>query len=120
MVFPSTAFNCFLATNVGDEGGFAPNIDSIYECLELIMDAISQAGHSDRVKIGLDVAASGIEMAELLTIFSLEFYRDGYYDLDFKSSKPESEHQKLSSSQMASLYLDLIAKYPSIFLDIAE
>lgn len=59
----------FLATNVGDEGGFAPNINSIYECLELIMEAISQAGHSGLVKIGLDVAASGIEMAVFFTSF---------------------------------------------------
>uniref|UniRef100_A0A4W4DSB6 phosphopyruvate hydratase n=1 Tax=Electrophorus electricus TaxID=8005 RepID=A0A4W4DSB6_ELEEL len=60
------------ATNVGDEGGFAPNIVENSEALELIKTAIDQAGFTDKVVIGMDVAAS-------------EFYRDGKYDLDFKS-----------------------------------
>lgn len=47
------------AINVGDEGGFAPNIQSVYECLDLIMEALAAAGYAAVVKIGLDVAASG-------------------------------------------------------------
>ncbi|KAJ8372531.1 hypothetical protein AAFF_G00281820 [Aldrovandia affinis] len=60
------------ATNVGDEGGFAPNILENNEALELLSSAIEKAGYTDKIIIGMDVAAS-------------EFYRDGKYDLDFKS-----------------------------------
>ena len=61
------------ATNVGDEGGFAPNIQSNKEGLELLMEAIEQAGYLNKVKLGMDVAAS-------------EFKVKGQdaYDLDFK------------------------------------
>ncbi|CAB1330307.1 unnamed protein product [Coregonus sp. 'balchen'] len=60
------------ATNVGDEGGFAPNILENKEALELLKEAIGKAGYTDKIVIGMDVAAS-------------EFYKDGKYDLDFKS-----------------------------------
>ena len=60
------------ATNVGDEGGFAPNIQSNKEGVELLMSAIEKAGYLDQVKVGMDVASS-----EFLT-------KDGKYDLDFK------------------------------------
>ena len=49
----------FLAVNVGDEGGFAPNLGSIVETLDLIMDAFKESGHLERMAIALDVAASG-------------------------------------------------------------
>lgn len=52
------------ATAVGDEGGFAPNIQNNKEALELINDAIAKAGYTGRIEIGMDVAAS-------------EFYKDG-------------------------------------------
>ena len=48
------------AINVGDEGGFAPDLSSVEECLDLIVDAIAKTGYEGRVKIGLDVAASGM------------------------------------------------------------
>lgn len=60
-----------IACNVGDEGGFAPNVSGAEESLDLLTEAISQAGYTGKVQIGLDVASS-------------EFYRDGKYDLDFK------------------------------------
>lgn len=47
------------ATNVGDEGGFAPNIADPRECLELLTEAIAAAGHTGKISIALDVAASG-------------------------------------------------------------
>ncbi|CAG8830539.1 25319_t:CDS:1, partial [Gigaspora rosea] len=50
-------------TNVGDEGGFAPNIQDNKEGLELLKEAIKKAGYTDKVKIAMDVAAS-------------EFYKD--------------------------------------------
>lgn len=61
------------ATNVGDEGGFAPNIQANEEGLQLCMTAIEKAGHKGKVFLGMDVAAS-------------EFYtKDHKYDLDFKT-----------------------------------
>ncbi|CAB1335863.1 unnamed protein product, partial [Coregonus sp. 'balchen'] len=60
------------ATNVGDEGGFAPNILENKEALELLKEAIGKAGYTEKIVIGMDVAAS-------------EFYKDGKYDLDFNS-----------------------------------
>ena len=59
------------ATAVGDEGGFAPNIQDNKEALDLLNTSIALAGYTAKVQIGMDVAAS-------------EFYKDGKYDLDFK------------------------------------
>jgi len=63
------------ATNVGDEGGFAPNIQDNTEALNLLIEAIQKAGHTGKVQIGMDVAAS-------------EFYKseESKYDLDFKTA----------------------------------
>ena len=63
------------ACNVGDEGGFAPNIQDNMEGLELLKTAIEKAGYTGKVVIGTDVAAS-------------EFYENGKYNLDFKSKEP--------------------------------
>lgn len=67
------------ATNVGDEGGFAPNILENSEALELVKEAIDKAGYTEKIVIGMDVAAS-------------EFHRDGKYDLDFKSPADPSRY----------------------------
>jgi len=64
------------ATNVGDEGGFAPNIQDNEEGLNLLMEAIKKAGHEGKVMLGMDVAASE---------FFLE--KEKIYDLDFKTEK---------------------------------
>lgn len=64
------------ATNVGDEGGFAPSIQDPNEALQLLEDAIKKAGHTGKVDIGMDVAAS-------------EFFDSGKYDLDFKNPKKD-------------------------------
>merc|ERR1712117_788651 len=60
------------ATAVGDEGGFAPNFQNNAEAIKLCEDAIAKAGYTGKIKIGMDVAAS-------------EFFKDGKYDLDFKT-----------------------------------
>ena len=74
------------ATNVGDEGGFAPNVKSADEALDLLMEAISKAGHEGLVKIGIDPASS-------------EFFKDGKYDLDFKSrTRTRASTSRASSS----------------------
>ncbi|KAJ3203938.1 hypothetical protein HDU67_009853 [Dinochytrium kinnereticum] len=91
------------ATNVGDEGGFAPNIQDNKEGLELLKVAIAQAGYTDKIKIGMDVAAS-------------EFYKDGKYDLDFKN--PNSDASKhLTGEELAKLYHSFIAEYPIVSIE---
>jgi enolase len=67
------------ATNVGDEGGFAPNIQDNREGLALLKEAIANAGYTEKIKIGMDTAAS-------------EFHKEGKYDLDFKN--PQSDPTK--------------------------
>mmetsp|Transcript_11913 Transcript_11913/g.19264 ORF Transcript_11913/g.19264 Transcript_11913/m.19264 type:complete len:436 (+) Transcript_11913:89-1396(+) len=93
------------ATNVGDEGGFAPNIQSNREGLELLVKAIEKAGHTGIVKIGMDVAAS-------------EFYKEETkkYDLDFKS-KNGSDADKLSGDQMIDLYKSFVNDFPVISIE---
>jgi enolase len=63
------------ATNVGDEGGFAPCILENREGLDLLMEAIEKAGHSGKIKVGMDVAASEFWVPE-----------KKIYDLDFKTA----------------------------------
>lgn len=81
-------------TNVGDEGGFAPNLKSPDEALTVIMKSIEAAGYKpgQDVWLGLDVAAT-------------EFYKDGKYHL-------EGEGKVLDSAGMVKLYADLVARYP--------
>ncbi len=87
------------STNVGDEGGFAPNFHSCRQALDTIVSAIRAAGYTpgDQVSIGLDVASS-------------EFYADGVYNF---------EGQKLSSDEMIAFYEKLIADYPIISIEDA-
>ncbi|KAJ3198925.1 hypothetical protein HDU82_000863, partial [Entophlyctis luteolus] len=91
------------ATNVGDEGGFAPNIQDNREGLDLVNQAIAQAGYTGKVEIGMDVAAS-------------EFYKDGKYDLDFKN--PDSDPSTyISGEELASLYKSFIDEYPIVSIE---
>ena len=83
-----------LATGVGDEGGFAPNLPSNAAALDLIMEAIDHAGYKpgEEVVLALDVAAS-------------EFYKDGKYHL-------EGESAVWSSEELTQFYAELTEKYP--------
>ncbi len=83
-----------LNTNVGDEGGFAPNLKSADEALSYIMKAVETAGYKpgDDIVFAIDAASS-------------EFYKDGKYIL-------EGEGKKFNSSGMVQYYEDLVAKYP--------
>lgn len=87
------------STNVGDEGGFAPNFHSCTAALDTIIDAIRAAGYKpgDEVSIGLDVASS-------------EFYDNGVYKFEGKD---------LSADEMIEFYADLISKYPIISIEDA-
>uniref|UniRef100_A0A4W5NVN5 phosphopyruvate hydratase n=1 Tax=Hucho hucho TaxID=62062 RepID=A0A4W5NVN5_9TELE len=90
------------ATNVGDEGGFAPNILENSEALELIKTAIEKAGFTDKVVIGMDVAAS-------------EFYREGKYDLDFKSPPDADRH--ISGEELSDIYQGFVNDYPVVSIE---
>jgi enolase len=86
-------------TNVGDEGGFAPDIKSAEEALSLIMSAIEQAGYrpGEDVMLALDPA-------------STEFFKDGKYVL-------EGEGRTLDSDGMVKLYEDFCTRYPIISIE---
>lgn len=89
------------ATNVGDEGGFAPNIKSNVEGLDILSEAIEKAGYSKEVRIAMDCAAS-------------EFYtQDGFYDLMFKQGGGE----KKSKEQMTEFYIQLVKDYPIVSIE---
>ncbi|CAC5382156.1 unnamed protein product [Mytilus coruscus] len=91
------------ACNVGDEGGFAPNILDNMEGLDLLVQAIETAGYTGKIKIGMDVAAS-------------EFCKDGKYDLDFKN-KNSNPKDYLSPEALGDLYKDMVAKYPIVSIE---
>ena len=86
-----------LSTGLGDEGGFAPNLESNAAALDLIIEAIEKAGYKpgEQVALALDVASS-------------EFYNDGAYDF---------EGQKKSAEEMSAYYADLVAKYPLVSIE---
>ena len=83
-----------LATGVGDEGGFAPNIASTTDALDFIMRSVEQAGYTpgEDVMLALDCAAT-------------EFFKDGRYDM-------AGEGRVLSSEEMAEYLADLARRYP--------
>ena len=85
------------STNVGDEGGFAPNFNTCAEALDTIVEAIRIAGYKPgtEVSIGLDVASS-------------EFYKDGIYHF---------EGEQKTADEMIEFYKDLISKYPVISIE---
>ncbi len=88
-----------LATAVGDEGGFAPDLRSNVEAIEVILEAINKAGYKagDDVMLGLDVASS-------------EFFKDGRYHL-------ASENRYLSSEQFCEYQEAWVAQYPIITIE---
>ncbi len=86
-----------LATSVGDEGGFAPNLGSNEEALQVIVEAIEKAGYTGKVSLALDVASS-------------EFYKEGMYDL-------VGEGKKLTADELVALYQDWCEKYPIISIE---
>jgi len=91
-----------LATNVGDEGGFAPNLRSNVEAIEVVLTAIEKAGYrpGEDIWIALDAA-------------STEFYDEAAGVYRFKKSTGE----ELSSEQMVSYWADWCAKYPIISIE---
>jgi enolase 1/2/3 len=88
-----------LATSVGDEGGFAPDLPSNEAALETILEAIDRAGYKAgrQIFLGLDVA-------------STEFYADGIYEL-------ESENRKFTAAQFADYLEGLVGRYPIVTIE---
>ena len=88
-----------LATSVGDEGGFAPNLKSNEEAIEVILEAVKKAGYKpgEDIMIALDVAAS-------------EFYKDGKYQM-------EGEGLVKTSNQMVDYLAALCEKYPIVSIE---
>jgi enolase len=88
-----------LSTAVGDEGGFAPDLGSNAEALDVILESISKAGYKvgQDIYLGLDVASS-------------EFFKHGTYEL-------EAEGRKFTSSEFVKYLADLAAKYPIITIE---
>jgi enolase len=86
-----------LATGVGDEGGFAPDLDSNEAAIEAILEAAERAGHSDQVAIALDPA-------------STELYRDGRYHFERQGGTRDA-------AGMIELYDGLAARYPLVSIE---
>jgi enolase len=83
------------STNVGDEGGFAPNFEKTEEALDAIIEAIQTAGYAGKVHIALDAASS-------------EFFYNGKYKL---------EGQELTSSELIDFYDQITEKYPIVSIE---
>lgn len=92
------------AINVGDEGGFAPNITDNKEGLNLIMEAINKSGHAGKVQLGMDVAAS-----EFLT-------KEGGYDLNFKQ-QPNDGSAVLSPEALGDMYESMYNEYGLVSIE---
>ncbi|HUJ91485.1 MAG TPA: phosphopyruvate hydratase [Gaiellaceae bacterium] len=84
-----------LATAVGDEGGFAPDLPSSEDAIQAILDAAERAGHLDEIAIALDPASS-------------EFFSDGVYRFEGREASPE---------EMADFYTGLVDRFPIISLE---
>ena len=88
-----------LSTSIGDEGGFAPNLGSNEEALQLLMEAIAAAGFE-----------AGTDIALAMDVASTEFYVDGAYDL-------AGEGRKLDSGGFVDLLAGLVDKYPIVSIE---
>ena len=86
-----------LATGVGDEGGFAPDLESTERAIETILEAAERAGHRERVAIALDPAAS-------------EVFRDGAYHLP-------GEDRRLDPAEMIDFYRSLADRFPLVSIE---
>lgn len=93
------------ATNVGDEGGFAPNIKNPKEAMDLLVEAIQAAGHTGKVKIMTDIAASEFYGGDAKT-----------YDLDFKTPDNDKSMVK-TGEELKNVYKDWAKEYPIVSIE---
>ncbi|KAG9131762.1 hypothetical protein Leryth_009487 [Lithospermum erythrorhizon] len=89
--------------NVGEDGGFAPNISSLREGLDLVKEAIGRTGYSEKIKIAIDVAAT-------------DFCIGTKYDLDIKSPNKSGQNFK-SGEDMINMYKELLSDYPIVSIE---
>ncbi|GAB4860058.1 Beta-enolase [Ancistrocladus abbreviatus] len=89
--------------NVGEDGGFAPNISSVREALDLVNEAIGRTGYNEKIKIAINVAAA-------------EFCTGTKYDLDFKTPDKSGQNFK-SGEDMIEMYKDLCSDYPIVSIE---
>eukprot|EP00403_Amphidinium_massartii_P008279 CAMPEP_0178424008 /NCGR_PEP_ID=MMETSP0689_2-20121128/27988_1 /TAXON_ID=160604 /ORGANISM="Amphidinium massartii, Strain CS-259" /LENGTH=1391 /DNA_ID=CAMNT_0020045631 /DNA_START=72 /DNA_END=4244 /DNA_ORIENTATION=+ len=94
------------ACNVGDEGGFAPPVQDNTEALEVLMEAVKQSGHAEKVRLGTDVAASEFFVKE-----------SNIYDLDFKNPAGSAADMKMNAKSLAQYYKGWLDKYPLISIE---
>lgn len=97
------------ATNVGDEGGFAPPIKSAEEGLDLLVAAIEKAGYTGKIKIAMDVAASE---------FAVDAGKGGY-DLQFKQSADGGAKDVVTGEALGELFSGYCEKYPIVSIEDA-
>lgn len=92
------------AVNVGDEGGFAPDVTDIEEVVTLLITAIEKAGHTGKIFIGMDVAAS-------------EFYNkeNKTYDIFYKTEKKGQE--TMTGPELVDFYAGLSEKFPIVSIE---
>src|SRR5205823_9092035 len=81
-----------LATGVGDEGGFAPDLESSEAAIEVVLEAAERAGHRDRIAIALDPATS-------------EVFRDGAYRFEGREKR---------SAEMPEFWAEIVDRYPIV------
>ncbi len=86
-----------LATGVGDEGGFAPDLPSSEAAIEVILEAIERAGHTDKMGLALDPAPSGL-------------FSNGIYELS-------GEGRSLDTESMIGMYEDFVSRFPIVSLE---
>ncbi|KAK3147713.1 hypothetical protein QOZ80_3BG0285860 [Eleusine coracana subsp. coracana] len=89
--------------NIGDDGGFASNISSISEGLDLVIAAIERAGYNGRIKLAINVAAT-------------DFCTGKKYDLEFKSVKKSGQNFK-TGDDMIEMYSQLCSEYPLVSIE---
>ncbi len=88
------------STNVGDEGGFAPNLKSVPEVLDTLLEAIDKAGYKGKIDLALDVAASELwDKEKKIYVFH------------------KSDGAKKTSAEMAEFYAGLVGKYPIVSIE---
>lgn len=89
--------------NVGEDGGFVPNISSIKEGLDLVKEAIGRTGYNERIKMAINIAAT-------------DFCIGTKYDLDFKSPNKSGQNFK-SGEDMIAMYKELCTDYPIVSIE---
>jgi len=92
-------------TNVGDEGGFAPNVKTAKECWELIQEAVKASGHEGKIQYGMDVAAS-------------EFYENDKQAYNLNKFRSDDDGKEIvDSDRLAEIYKGFVHDYPVISIE---